>query len=229
MRRQLLTATTLTLMLLLLLPIAHAAFAYSFTYGEFNKDTPTWKSVDKTRTAWQIIIDNHLTYTTISSAHAKVRFSNATTNSTFPFDFNAHLYGEQWGFEIWVATKVDPTSADWAKIGGYNGIDFGDPVYLTLDQNGYLDVGNKTDLDAYISDFALGNFELAYVGALGGGVNFTAGEQVATAGYITVEIDDPSISVSLDIAIEIIYATIPLVFTVAVIGVIIKMFKQVSK
>jgi len=221
----------LAILLMLILSIGYvsATFAYSFVYSEFNKETATWKTVDKTRDAWKITIDNYLTYSGVSGAHAKLRFSNATTNSTFPFDFNCHKYGEKWGFEIWIATKVDPTSDDWAKIGGYDGVDFGEPVYLTLDSDGYLDVGNKTDLDVYVSDYALGKFDLTYVGALGGGVNFTAGEKVATAGYITVEISDPPIALGLEATVDILFAVIPVIFTVAVIGLVIKMFKELSK
>jgi len=218
MRRQLLTATILTL--LLLIGIASAAFAYSFTYDKFNTSTPTYVQTDKARKTWQAKITNNLVYTTAYTGVAKIKLTNGTT--TYKGLDIAFVKGGL--IEIY-----EVTSTTWAllanKSGGWAA---GEPIYITLDSNGYLDVGNETN-PYVLEDYALGTIELNYVGAYGAGVNFTAGETVANSGYITVEIDDLPISVSLDIAIEILYAVIPLVFAVAVIGVIIQMFKELSK
>lgn len=89
-----------------------------------------------------------------------------------------------------------------------------------------LYVGNSTHYNAFVDGYAIGNLTLAYLAAYS---DYSDATYVATAGYITVEVTDPPIGLELEAALDIIIVTIPLIFTVAVIGVILKMFKEVSK
>ncbi|RLI44548.1 hypothetical protein DRO69_07165 [Candidatus Bathyarchaeota archaeon] len=214
MNRKLLLPT-IFLTLLTLAPVLSASFAYSFTYTSFNTTTWTYKQTDEARTAWQVEIVNNLVYNTTTAGTAKIELTNATSGNQTIIDL---CYASDGTLDVWIG---DETSRDKVTSGSWTA---DEKIYYTLDSNGYLDIGNETDRDSILSDYVLGAFSLEYVGA-----SSQEGANVATSGYISVEITDAPISVEFETVTDIIYAVIPLIFTVAVLGVVIKMFKSVSK
>lgn len=189
----------LTLTLILSFPLVSGTFSYSFTYLEFNSGATVWKSSDETRTSWKIEIQNSLTYNTSETLPvAKILFGNSTNATTcLPMHFNTWYAdsGSTWSFEVRLATKVNPSADDYALLKKVEKLPYGEDgkVFLRLDTNGDFNVGNETDEDVYLDEYAMGSFDISYIGRVG---SFSENGSCATAGYISVILSDYSVSMT---------------------------------
>lgn len=207
---------TLTLITLLLTPLATAKFSHSFDYTVFNSTALTWQTLDKTYESFQAKVYVSLTWDTTynGTLSAEVRITdvaNDTTNTGAKVCFNSAKLLDVWWMDNGTATKIGSITLQ----------DYEEPIVVTY-KDSKLYVGNSTHYNAYIDGFIAGEATFDYIGAKGD-------TGLTTAGYVSVEIDTAPISLDLNAALDVIYVTIPLIFTVAVLGVIIKMFKEVSK
>lgn len=216
-KRSLLISLT-TIALLLTVPLANAKWSHSFGYTVFNTTTKTNYATDKAysseSTGWQAKIIFAATFNAsyAGSVTAEIGFRNSS-HATAYIGFTVH-FGK--GGNLYL---------DWTDNDGtvriYSGTfdESGDTVYLTVkNDKGYF--GNSTHYNAYIDAYITGTWTYNNTSASGD-------TDLMTAGYISVEVDTAPLDLSD--ALEIIYVVIPLIFTVAVLGVVLDMFKDVSK
>lgn len=189
--------------LLLSVQIVYATYTKTFNYTIFNSTTVTKYALDKTYDkAWTTKILIHLKYNETTASNVKIRL-NATSEyiEVIPkFDGN---------YDVWLKEG----EASPIKINGVLGTwEQGKPIYLSFDKT-YLNVGNKTDRDGVVDDYALGNWDLTDVGGYGD-------TDVCESGYVTVEVD---VGIGVDVTswIEMIYEFLPAIITFAVLGALL--------
>lgn len=212
-------ALVLTGIIALLLYIAPvlATYSTSFVYTAFNSETATYKALDTTYATWSAKLTNVLTYNATESGTATIRLnSTATENSYIDACFNQDLTCDIWWSD-------NGTSA--VKIGSGTFVK-SEAVYVSRDSKGYLDFGNSTDKDAFISNFVVGALTLEDIGGLGSaGVGDV--QYVATTGYISVEIGISSTDPT-DMTASIM-DWMPLVVQFAMLGMVMGMLKKYGK
>jgi len=203
-------AIYLSLIMCLMLSVglvsASNTWSKSFTYAVFNSDTITSYTIETPfENRFAVKITNYLTYNdTTGTVQAKIRLNEAGGDYLEVLLQNAENDLFVWLNQGGVAVQIG--SGKWTK---------GEPIILTLNSEGYLNVGNKTDPDGIVDDFALGSWTLDAVGGYGSA-------NTATSGYVNVEIS-PYYGIGLDTEqyTNMILDIIPFVVTIAVIGALL--------
>jgi len=199
--------------MLLLIPSAYASWNASIIYTKFNNLTWTDYQLDKTYTAVTIDVYNYLIYndtTANDQAVAKVAFTNDT--SANPLGINLLFYkdGTLKVFYIDGSTEVQIGSGSWTK---------GNATRVVL-ANGEVTVyehyGVEDQQETIVNGFSFSE-EFAYLRVKGESTG------VATNGYVQVEVNPGTADVNYTVQ-----AWIPLILTLAMLGMAVGMLKRMS-
>ena len=210
MKKALIFATIIAT-LLLVAPVYATSYSTSFVYTAFNTATASYKTPSTTYATWSCKITNVLTYNSTTAGTGKIRL-NATAIEGHYIDF---CFASDGTADVWFSdngtSPVKIGAGAWVKS---------EALYISRDSSGYLDFGNATDKDVFISNFVIGAYTLEDLGAHGE-------ENCTTAGYISVELGS-SATDPTDMS-ESIMSWMPLVIQFAMLGVVMGMLKKFGK
>jgi len=211
MKKATILLTGLLAFLICIAPVLGATYSSSFVYTAFNTATASYKTPSSTYETWSCKLTNVLTYNSTIAGTATLRLNaTATQNHYIDVAVNSDASVDIW----WSDNGTDPVkigTGSWVKSEAF---------YISRDSKGYLDFGNATDKDVFISNFVIGDFTLEDLGAKGE-------TDCATAGYISVELGTSSTDPT-DMSASIL-SWMPLVIQFAMLGVVMGMLKKFGK
>lgn len=209
--------------LMVVLPAYAAFYSTNFPYTRFNTTSVAYSPTNYEKTTWILKINNDLTYnSTTSSPFATIRVSNSSSTHLWAIDFNMAPETSDptlFSLDIVVPTKVDPSSSDWVSVYMIHGLQKNETIVITCKSGNRIVVGTTLNPTKYYDGYTLDNpLVAAYIGTKG------SGTFVATAGNIAVTLDTYSAPAS-----DIVLAWIPLIISLAMLGVTIGMVNKFGR
>jgi len=205
------------LLLFLLISCVSASTTITIPYDKFNTTSITYYQTDKTYTMFEAKITPSVTFNTSNTnAVIVLALTNANNESRDGIVFKIFSSLAQ----VFIMTDSVYSDSKIAEIGGDVGWKnaIGDTWLITY-VNGKLSIGNSTDKDALIGNYALGDFTLNYIQASDG----SATPQSVTSGSVYITIDDSMLQTQ-----TLVYAWIPVIVTFAMLGMVLALVKKLS-
>lgn len=192
---------------LLLVPlffsVAYAADQVTIPYNKFNTWTLTWYTLNQSYSFWIADVTVNLNFTGYDNI-ATVRFASSSSSPFISLHFNG---------EGTVMVFISHTGGEPSQLasGAYSK---NKPVRVELTSDGYLTVksGNLAIVDRY----AFQRLDVAIIGAQGGAR--------ATGGSVTVTIKENVMGA----AIHTVYDILPVILSIAMLGIALKYLKGKS-
>lgn len=208
----------ITLLFICLVTNVYAYTTITIPYDKFNTQTPTYYQTDKTYTLFEAEITIDATYNTSNSnAVIVLMLTNSKDNDKDGIVFKIFASLAQ----VFIMTDGVYANNKIAEIAGDVGWKnkIGNTWVITY-ADGKLSIGNSTDKDVLVSNYAYSNFELNYVQVSDG----SAVPKSLTSGNVYVSIDDSMLQTE-----TLVYAWIPVIVTFAMLGVVLGLLKKVTK
>lgn len=205
------------LLLFLLISCVSASTTITIPYDKFNTTSITYYQTDKTYTMFEAKITPSVAYNT-SNNNAVIVLALTNANNESRDGILLKIF--QSLAQVFIMTNSSYASNKIAEIGGDVGWKsaIGDTWLITY-CDGKLSIGNSTDKEALIGNYALGDFALNYIQASDG----SAVSGSVISGSVYVEIDDSMLQTQ-----TLVYAWIPVIVTFAMLGMVLALVKKLS-
>lgn len=200
--------------------IVSATYTYTFVSSGFNDATNVTEACPDTAftNGFRAVIMNRLVYndTSDDTSEAHITFGNGTTIAS---DDIIELWMTN-DSKIIVKVNIDGKGTE-TILSSTDAVflDGADTISIWLDTNGLLNVGNGTDADAYVEDFAFGNLNMSVMGIRG------TTDYTADSGYVSIRL---TTSYGGDVSGSMMQ-WIPIIIEFAMLGMILGLLKKVTR